>query len=169
MFCPRSTVNKQPVSASKSPISSLFSSLLLTLGSLPCGFLLTFPFPPSRCLSPLLVCQAGGLLYFAACIPPPVPAWRPLLHPLLESQSPPVPSFRRTGGRLEKVLLPWGGGGQAPVLLGGQACVQAGPGALPTSAAAACWTSARGALAGCCLGYQPASLAPNDCASLDGL
>lgn len=88
-------------------------------------------------------CTLGGLLRFAACVPTPVPTRWPPLWVVLESQSPPVPS---------------------PCCRWGQACVH-GQG---VATAAACRTSAWRELEGCCLWYQPASLTPNDCPSLEG-
>lgn len=131
-------------------------------------FVLTFPLPQSRCLSPLLLCSWGAPLLChlhsssrANVVATAVTWW------------PPVPSSGGTGGRLEKVLLLLGGSDLAPVLPGGRVCIQAGPGALPapgrgTALAAACWTSAWRDLEGCCLWYHPPSLARNDGASLEG-
>lgn len=88
-------------------------------------------------------CALGGLLRFATCVPTPVPTRWPPLQVVLELQSPPVPSL---------------------CCRGGQAFVH-GQGA---ATAAACRTSAWRELEGCCLWYQPASLKPNDCLSLEG-
>lgn len=62
---------------------------------------------------PLLMCSC-----FATCVPSLVLTLWPHLRVLLESQSPPVPSFGVAGNRLEKVLLFWGGDDLAPVLPG---------------------------------------------------